>query len=197
MPDSAPSPAAAPRSSVPASAKIPARKNCPARAGWRSPKPLTGSASAPTPPCFTATSRPWRKGWSTSTCCAGPGRDRRLHDLYPACLSSRRTPNWQNGESDQDLRHRRSEKYRGRQLYLDNFDHIKAYWVMIGPKLAQVALPLAPTISTAPSRRRSSPIWPAPIPIRRSAQDPDPSDQGSRPGAVERDTLYKVMTIDK
>ena len=26
------------------------------------------------------------------------------------------------------------------RLYLDNFDHIKAYWVMIGPKLAQVAL---------------------------------------------------------
>mgnify|MGYP005841343845 CR=1 FL=1 len=26
------------------------------------------------------------------------------------------------------------------RLMLDNFDHIKAYWVMIGPKLAQVAL---------------------------------------------------------
>ena len=26
------------------------------------------------------------------------------------------------------------------RLYLDNFDHIKAYWVMIGPKLAQIAL---------------------------------------------------------
>lgn len=26
------------------------------------------------------------------------------------------------------------------RLFLDNFDHIKAYWVMIGPKLAQVAL---------------------------------------------------------
>ncbi|RPH42784.1 MAG: aminofutalosine synthase MqnE [Desulfobulbaceae bacterium] len=26
------------------------------------------------------------------------------------------------------------------RLYLDNFPHIKAYWVMIGPKLAQVAL---------------------------------------------------------
>lgn len=26
------------------------------------------------------------------------------------------------------------------RLYLDNFDHIKAYWVMIGPKLAQLAL---------------------------------------------------------
>ncbi|TBV81121.1 MAG: aminofutalosine synthase MqnE [Desulfobulbaceae bacterium] len=26
------------------------------------------------------------------------------------------------------------------RLLLDNFDHIKAYWVMIGPKLAQVAL---------------------------------------------------------
>jgi aminodeoxyfutalosine synthase len=26
------------------------------------------------------------------------------------------------------------------RLFLDNFPHIKAYWVMIGPKLAQVAL---------------------------------------------------------
>jgi len=26
------------------------------------------------------------------------------------------------------------------RLYLDNFKHIKAYWVMIGPKLAQIAL---------------------------------------------------------
>jgi aminodeoxyfutalosine synthase len=26
------------------------------------------------------------------------------------------------------------------RLMLDNFPHIKAYWVMIGPKLAQVAL---------------------------------------------------------
>lgn len=26
------------------------------------------------------------------------------------------------------------------RLFLDNFDHIKAYWVMIGPKLAQVSL---------------------------------------------------------
>ncbi len=26
------------------------------------------------------------------------------------------------------------------RLYLDNFPHVKAYWVMIGPKLAQVAL---------------------------------------------------------
>jgi len=26
------------------------------------------------------------------------------------------------------------------RLFLDNFDHIKAYWIMVGPKLAQVAL---------------------------------------------------------
>jgi aminodeoxyfutalosine synthase len=26
------------------------------------------------------------------------------------------------------------------RLMLDNFDHIKAYWIMIGPKLAQIAL---------------------------------------------------------
>ncbi|MEJ2056988.1 MAG: aminofutalosine synthase MqnE [Desulfofustis sp.] len=26
------------------------------------------------------------------------------------------------------------------RLFLDNFDHIKAYWVMIGPKMAQIAL---------------------------------------------------------
>jgi len=26
------------------------------------------------------------------------------------------------------------------RLMLDNFDHIKAYWIMMGPKLAQVAL---------------------------------------------------------
>jgi aminodeoxyfutalosine synthase len=30
--------------------------------------------------------------------------------------------------------------YAVARLYLDNFDHVKAYWVMIGERLAQVAL---------------------------------------------------------
>ena len=27
------------------------------------------------------------------------------------------------------------------RIYLDNFDNIKAYWVMLGEKIAQIALP--------------------------------------------------------
>ncbi len=40
------------------------------------------------------------------------------------------------------------------RLFLDNFPHIKAYWVMIGPKMAQVALLLGPMTWTARSRKR-------------------------------------------
>jgi len=37
------------------------------------------------------------------------------------------------------------------RLLLDNFDHIKAYWVMLSPSIAQIALRFgAPTIWMAP-----------------------------------------------
>ena len=48
------------------------------------------------------------------------------------------------------------------RLMLDNFPHIKAYWVMLGLKTAQVALRSGPTISTAPSCTRGFITTPAP-----------------------------------
>ena len=67
------------------------------------------------------------------------------------------------------------------RLMLDNFPHIKAYWVMLGLKTAQVALSLGPMISTAPSFTRKSITK-----RRRTPQEIDrcrdpPPDQGGRP----------------
>ena len=50
------------------------------------------------------------------------------------------------------------------RLMLDNFPHVKAYWVSLGVGLAQVALATAPTTSTARSATSASITTPAQSP---------------------------------
>ena len=66
------------------------------------------------------------------------GRDRRLPDLYPAGLSSRTTRRSQHLPETTGMTDMRQIAV-GR-LLLDNFAHIKAYWQMMTPKIAQIAL---------------------------------------------------------
>ena len=48
------------------------------------------------------------------------------------------------------------------RLMLDNFAHVKAYWVSLGVGTAQVALGMGPTIWTAPCAKSGSTTMPAP-----------------------------------
>ena len=66
------------------------------------------------------------------------GRDQRLRDLHPAgvpsrqhaaCTTSRRPPGFDDIKNIAVAR-----------LMLDNIPHIKAYWVMMTPRIAQIAL---------------------------------------------------------
>lgn len=52
------------------------------------------------------------------------------------------------------------------RLMLDNIPHIKAYWIMMGTKLAQTASGTAPTTWTAPWWKSISATWPVPVPPR-------------------------------
>lgn len=81
------------------------------------------------------------------------------------------------------------------RLYLDNFDHIKAYWVMIGPKLAQVALAFGADDIDGTVKEE--------IITHMAGADTDQAmardnlirlirEAGRTP--VERDTLYNVIT---
>ncbi|WP_419175188.1 aminofutalosine synthase MqnE [Desulfosediminicola sp.] len=82
------------------------------------------------------------------------------------------------------------------RLFLDNFPHIKAYWVMIGPKLAQVALSFgADDMDGTVKEERIT---------HMAGADTDQAigsntlvklikEAGRIP--VERDTLYKVMQV--
>jgi aminodeoxyfutalosine synthase len=47
------------------------------------------------------------------------------------------------------------------RIYLDNFDHITAYWVGLGLKLAQVALSYGADDLPGRSSRNTSSTWPA------------------------------------
>ncbi len=76
---------------------------------------------------------------------------------------------------------------------LDNIPHIKAYWVMMTPEVAQIALRFGATISTARWSRR------------RFTTTPERGTQSLRRGEllrlirlagrtpVERDTLYRPV----
>ena len=71
------------------------------------------------------------------------------------------------------------------RLYLDNFDHVKAYWV--SPRRAagaDGARPSASTISTAPCSRSASTTWPArTVPQALSRADAPRAHPRRRPGA--------------
>ncbi|OGQ96994.1 MAG: aminofutalosine synthase MqnE [Deltaproteobacteria bacterium RIFOXYD12_FULL_57_12] len=82
------------------------------------------------------------------------------------------------------------------RCYLDNFPHIKAYWVMIGPKLAQVALSFGADDMDGTVKEE--------VITHMAGADTDQaigSDQlirlireaGRQP--VERDTLYNVLQV--
>ncbi len=82
------------------------------------------------------------------------------------------------------------------RLYLDNFPHIKAYWVMIGPKLAQVALSFGADDMDGTVKEE--------VITHMAGADTDQAigsttlvrlikEAGRIP--VERDTLYKVIQV--
>ncbi|MDQ2868215.1 MAG: CofH family radical SAM protein [Verrucomicrobiota bacterium] len=52
------------------------------------------------------------------------------------------------------------------RIFLDNIDHLTAYWVSMGLSLAQISLAYASTICTAPLWKRKFSTWPAPAPRR-------------------------------
>ncbi len=80
------------------------------------------------------------------------------------------------------------------RLFLDNFPHIKAYWVMIGPKLAQVALSFGADDMDGTVKEE--------VITHMAGADTDQAighktlinlinEAGRQP--IERDTLYKVL----
>ena len=108
------------------------------RPGSTSIAPPTNSGSAPTPRCSTATSRASSTAWTTScgsaTCRTRPAASR----LRAAGVPSRRTPALSHlppASALEDLRVMAVSR-----LMLDNFDHIKAYWISLGVGTAQTAL---------------------------------------------------------
>ena len=82
------------------------------------------------------------------------------------------------------------------RLMLDNFDHIKAFWIMLGPKLAQVSLSFGADdmngtvteerITHAAGARTPQSLPPDEIValIREAGRDP-----------VQRDTVYNLVTV--
>ncbi len=84
------------------------------------------------------------------------------------------------------------------RLMLDNFDHIKAYWIQIGPRLAQIALRfgaddldgtiIEETITHAAGASTAQGMTHQEIEriIRAAGREP-----------VERDTLYRPVTRDR
>jgi aminodeoxyfutalosine synthase len=81
------------------------------------------------------------------------------------------------------------------RLMLDSVDHIKAYWISCGVEVAQTALWLAPTISTAGAGGDDLPH--GRIVNANGAVDDDIEqliwDAGR--GPIERDTLYNVVRV--
>ncbi len=88
--------------------------------------------------CSTATSRPSKSAWIT---CCGCGssrtRPRGIPGLIPLAFHPENTPLAHLPASTGQLDLRVIAVSR---LLLDNVPHIKAYWIQIGTKLAQVAL---------------------------------------------------------
>ena len=84
------------------------------------------------------------------------------------------------------------------RLFLDNFPHIKAYWVMIGPKLAQIALAFGADDMDGTVKEE--------IITHMAGADTEQAigsttlvnlikEAGRLP--IERDTLYNVITVHK
>jgi aminodeoxyfutalosine synthase len=86
------------------------------------------------------------------------------------------------------------------RLILDNFEHIKAYWVMLGKNLAQVALhfganDLDGTITEGSELTQSYSVENGQV--RMSKQELIKLIENAGFEAVERDTLYRRIEIAK
>jgi len=88
------------------------------------------------PQCFTATSKPMKKGWII---CLGLGRPGQNGRIYVICASGLQTGNHKIRERCaspvEDLK-----MIAVSRILLDNFDHIKAYWVSLGVEMLPIAL---------------------------------------------------------
>jgi len=83
------------------------------------------------------------------------------------------------------------------RILLDNFDHIKAFWALLGPKLAQASLAFGvdDLDGTVVDEQNSSISGAKPIhSMNRRALSHLIQKAGRE--AVERDTLYRVWKID-
>ncbi len=80
------------------------------------------------------------------------------------------------------------------RLLLDNFDHIKAFWIMIGPKLAQLSLAFgADDIDGTVMEERITHMAGAQTPMGLSRQHLLHLIREAGCEPVERDTLYNVI----
>ncbi|HYE64273.1 MAG TPA: hypothetical protein VD966_01745, partial [Pyrinomonadaceae bacterium] len=87
------------------------------------------------------------------------------------------------------------------RLLLDNFAHIKAYWVMLGKRLAQVALhygadDLDGTITEGGELSESYSVE-SNNEVKMTKQEIIALIEDAGLEAVERDTLYNTVTSDK
>ena len=106
--------------------------------GWKSRASRTKSDCAQTPPCFTATSKT-KKSASSIFCFSANCRTKRTDSslLFRSRFirQTQRSRILPTTTGYDDLR-----SIAVSRLLLDNFDHIKAYWVMMTPRIAQIAL---------------------------------------------------------
>ena len=132
-------PAAAPRCSSSACAASSTRRRSPPSAGSRSPGSRTRTGLRSNATHALRAHRDLRRARRAPLPPArAAGRDRRLHVLHPARVpsgehASSRTCPARPGFDD-------LMTIAVSRLMLDNFDHIKAYWIMITPRIAQIAL---------------------------------------------------------
>ena len=118
-------------------------------------------------------------------------------DLHPAGVSS-----GQHRPRAHSQAHRLSTTLKTiavSRLLLDNFDHIKAYWIMLTPSASRRSrCASAPTISTARSSKKrfiTTPAPPRPKFTPRAELERLIRDAGRVP--VERDTLYNRVDRSK
>ena len=82
------------------------------------------------------------------------------------------------------------------RLFLDNFDHIKAYWIMISEKLAQVLLNFGVNdIDGTVTRERIYHAAGAQTPQKLSVDDLVHFIHAAGKKAVERDTIYNEVKV--
>ena len=82
------------------------------------------------------------------------------------------------------------------RMLLDNFDHVKAYWVMLGEKIAQVSLSFGvDDLDGTVVEERITHMAGATTPEALSKEDLVEMIRETGHVPVERDTLYKVVKV--